>query len=256
MKFAIFTKTDKDVSSSVNLLLEQCEKYHFIRDDVNPELVFVFGGDGTFLKAVHHYLDQLDNIKMVGINCGSLGFFYDFFEKDIPHLFDLLINKSFCEAKHNLIECQVGDKKIYAVNEIRFEDPFHTMVTQVNVDDEYLENFRGNGLLVCNELGSTAYNKSLGGAVISSNISALQLTEIASIQNNIYRSLGSSYVCHPDTVFTFSGNFSSVVLGYDFLTMNCGDVDKIVVKTADKKVTIIHDKNHNNLHALKRSFIK
>ena len=86
MKFAIFTKSDKDVSKEVEQLLAKCKKYNFTEDENNPDLVFVLGGDGTFLKAVHHYLDKLETIKFIGFKLGSLGFFYDFSKEDIAEV--------------------------------------------------------------------------------------------------------------------------------------------------------------------------
>ena len=256
MKFAIFKKSDKDVSGAINTLIKECEHFGFSFDEENPDFVFVLGGDGTFLKAVHHYFDKLDKIKFVGIRFGTLGFFYDFDGEDISYLVELLASGNYLEESHRLIECDLSDKTIYAVNEIRFENPFHTLVCSVSVNDEQLEMFHGNGLLVCSELGSTAYNKSLGGAVISRELNVLQLTELSTIQNNKYRSLGSSFILPSDTVFTFEGDFTNVVIGYDHLTCECAGVNTFKVRASNKEVHIIYDKNHNSLTALRRSFIK
>ena len=256
MKFGIFTKSDKDVSGVVNNLLKACKLYDLIYDNEDPDFVFVLGGDGTFLKAVHHYLDKLDKIRFAGIRCGTLGFFYDFDPEDYSLLVELLASGNYLQESHKLIECDLNDKTIYAMNEIRFENPFHTLVCSVSINDEQLEKFHGNGLLVCSELGSTAYNKSLGGAVIHRQLNVLQLTEISTIQNNLYRSLGSSFVLPNDTVFTFEGDFTNVVIGYDHLTCECQGVNTFKVRSSEKMVHIIYDKNHSALTALKRSFIK
>ncbi len=256
MKFGIFTKSDKDVSGAVNNLLKVCEHYNFIWDNDNPDVVFVLGGDGTFLKAVHHYIDKLDTVRFVGLRFGTLGFFYDFDGEDISYLVSVLASGDYLEESHRLVECDLGDKVIYALNEIRFENPFHTLVCSVSINDEHLEKFHGYGLLVCSGLGSTAYNKSLGGAVIHRDLDVLELTEIATIQNNIYRSLGSSFILPRDTVITFEGDFSKVVVGYDHLSCDCNGVNQFKVKASEKKTHIIYDKNHSALSAIKRSFIK
>ena len=256
MKFAIFKKSDKDVSGVVSSLLKACELYNVTIDEKDPDVVFVLGGDGTFLKAVHHYLDRLETVKFVGVRCGTLGFFYDFDPEDISYLVELLASGYYLEESHHLMECDLSDKTIYALNEIRFENPFHTLVCSVSINGEHLEKFHGNGLLVCSELGSTAYNKSLGGAVIYRGLGVLQLTEISTIQNNIYRSLGSSFILPKDTVFTFEGDFTNVVIGYDHLTCECQGVNTFKVQASDKCVHIIYDKNHSSLTSIKRSFIK
>jgi NAD+ kinase len=60
------------------------------------------------------------------------------------------------------------------------------------------EVFRGDGLCVSTPTGSTAYNKSTGGAVLSSELKAIQVSEIASINNRVFRTLGSPIVISPN----------------------------------------------------------
>ena len=256
MKYAIFKKTDKDVSGVVNSLIKECAHHNLSFDEENPDIVFVLGGDGTFLKAVHHYLDKLDKVVFAGVRCGTLGFFYSYDPDDVSLLVEAVASKLYSEESHRLIECDFGENTISAVNEIRFENPFHTLVCSVSVNDEQLEKFHGNGLLVCSELGSTAYNKSLGGAVIHRDLDVLQLTEISTIQNNLYRSLGSSFIVPSDTVFTFEGDFTNVVIGYDHLTCKCDGLNTFKVRSSDRCIRVVTNKNHNPLSAIKRSFIK
>ena len=256
MKFAIFKKEDKDLSGVEKTLLKQCELQQLQYDSANPDIVFVLGGDGTFLKATHAYLDKLDSVKFAGIRCGTLGFFYDFDVEDIPELVESIKANRYLLESHQLLECQLNNKVIYAVNEIRFENPFHTLVCEVEINGEHLEKFHGNGLLVCSELGSTAYNKSLGGAVISHEVGVLQLTEISTIQNNLYRSLGSSFILPTTTEFAFNGDFNNVVIGYDHLTCDCNNAKTIRIKNSNKMINIIYSNEHSSLSAIKRSFIK
>ncbi len=256
MKFAIFTKIDKDVSDVEKLVKEACTKYGLSLDNDNPDFVFVLGGDGTFLRAVHHYLDKNEQVKFIGIRCGTLGFFYQFEVGDIEKAVELVAKNNYFDESHRLIECKLGNQTIYSVNEIRFENPFHTLVCNVKLDGRELETFHGNGLLVCSELGSTAYNKSVGGAVISHNLDLLQLTEISTIQNNIYRSLGSSIVLKSETKITFSGDFSNVVIGYDHLTCQPDGAKEIEVTGSNKKIHIVYSKDYSSINNLKRSFIK
>ena len=57
-----------------------------------------------------------------------------------------------------------------------------------------LSALEGDGITVSTPTGSTAYNKSLGGAVLHPTIEALQIAEIASLNNRVYRTLGSSVI--------------------------------------------------------------
>ena len=64
----------------------------------------------------------------------------------------------------------------------------------VELNGEHFERFRGDGLCVSTPSGSTAYNKALGGAIIHPTLQAFQLTEMASINNRVFRTVGSSLV--------------------------------------------------------------
>lgn len=258
MKIGIYYKQEN--SDIVDLLKRELKKYNFDLDDKNPDIVFSIGGDGTFLRAVHAYINQLDKISFIGINSGSLGFFYDFSKEEIPEIVKKIADNKFESKEAPLLKGEVffkdSKETIYALNEIRIENPFHTLISKVLIDDEELELYRGNGLMVASSLGSSAYNKSLGGALIDSDLNALELTEIATIQNNVYHSLGSSLVIKGDKIITFSGDLVHSVVGYDHLNVNKGDGLKMVkISYSDKKVKIIFSENHSYIQKIRKSFV-
>ena len=256
MKFAIFTKTDKDVSKQYQMVEQAAKNASFTFDNENPDVVFVLGGDGTLLKAVQRYIDIVDNIKFVGFRCGNLGFFYDFNEEDIDRVINELGKNEFIERTYHLLECEIDDKKVYAVNEIRFERPFHSVSCVVSVNNEELESFRGDGLVVSSVLGSSGYSKSIGGAVIDHSIEVLQLNEIAAIQNNLYKSIGSPLLLNKESVISFKGKLNNILLGYDHKIIECQEVNTIKVKYSAKKICLVFDKKHNGLTSIRRSFVK
>jgi len=153
----------------------------------------------------------------------------------------------------------VGNKTTtyFAVNEVRVENPFHTFVTDVLIDDQPLQTFRGTGLIVASTLGSSAYNKSLGGALVDVSTPSLQLTEMATIQNNAYRSLGSSLVLDSKRVITFKGDFKKAIFGYDYLLVNQEEViEKVKVKLSKKSFRLYHQQQHPYFDTLKKTFVK
>ena len=243
-----------------DIIVDEALKNGFELDDENPDVVFSVGGDGTLLKTVHKYLDKLDNILFVGINSGSLGFFYEFSKEDIPEIFLRLKNKSYKIKEHHLLKGVASYKKskeeIYAVNEIRMENPFHTLISNVSINNEKLETFRGNGLIVSSTLGSSAYNKSLGGALIDHDLEVLELTEVAGISNNVYRSLNSSLVVKGDKKISLSCEVQTAVVGYDHLNLqNEDELLSLDISYSDKKVRIIYSEEHSYVQKLRKSFI-
>src|SRR5699024_12256295 len=69
-----------------------------------------------------------------------------------------------------------------------------TLVMDVDIRNQHFERFRGDGLCISTPSGSTAYNKALGGALIHPSLEAIQITEIASINNRVFRTVGSPLV--------------------------------------------------------------
>lgn len=258
MKIALFYKTEN--LAIISKIKEEAKNNNIEIDNEKPDVVFSIGGDGTFLRAVHKYIDRLDSLLFVGINNGSLGFFYDFNVEEISLVMRSLAKGDYSSKEHLLLKgvAEYANKKeeFYALNEVRLENPFHTLISAVYINEEKLENYRGNGLIVSSSLGSSAYNKSLGGALIDHSLNALEITEIASIQNNAYRSLGSSLVINGDKKVSFVGPFKDAVVGFDHLNIKNDDsLEKVSVSYSDKKVRIIYSKEHSYVERIKKSFV-
>lgn len=260
MKIAIFEKENSQDLELRNKIVSLARHNEILFDEFEPDVVFFIGGDGTFLRAVQHYLNQLDRIIFVGINRGKLGFFYDYNPSSIEELFSQLIEKKLSLHEFNLLKGEFTDKEkkqeIYAVNEIRIENPFHTLISDVFIDEELLETFRGNGLLVSSSLGSTAYNKSLGGAIVHHSLCCLQFKEIAPIQNRELHSLGNSLILPSTSYITFRGHLNNVVIGYDHLICQSTNLKEIKISLSTKKVRVYYSPSHTYLNTVRKGFIE
>lgn len=254
MKIALFIKNENDELST--LLISKIAEYGLEFDQDNPDLVIFVGGDGTLLRAIHQFIPYNPDLKFVGLNSGSLGYCCDYKLEEIDQLFLDIINNNFYSESHYLIEANLGNKKIIALNEIRIENPFHTLISDVSINDEFLETFRGNGLNISSNFGSAAYNKSLGGSVVLLEKDILQLTEIAPINNRIYSSLNSSLIVDGDKTISLRGDFSEAVVGYDHLTIRENDVQEINIYISDIKVNILYKSTHSSVSQLALNFIK
>lgn len=260
MIFSLVVRDDKEsklLSESIKKALLLCG---YIYDENDPELIIFIGGDGTFLRAVHKYLPIIDRAKFVGINTGTLGFFCTINQRNVPDIISFIKNKDWIETKVPLLktDCRIDEKTntIYAINEVRLENPFHTLIGDVFIDGIFLETYRGNGIVISSSHGSTAYNKSLGGAVIDSSKKLMQITEIAPIKNNFYCSLGSSLILDGNSKITISGSFSKIVVGYDHQVFECeGKNCDFSITTSDKCINLLRTKDYNSINILHNSFI-
>lgn len=171
----------------------------FILTSKNPDIVISIGGDGMLLSAFHKYEHLLDQVRFVGVHTGHLGFYTDYRNFEVDHLIENLKMDQGAQISYPVLKVILrlknGEKLTYrALNESTIKRLSKTMVADVMINQVHFEQFRGDGLSVSTPTGSTAYNKSLGGAVLHPTIEALQLAEIASLNNRVYRTLGSSII--------------------------------------------------------------
>ncbi|MGA0875692.1 MAG: NAD kinase [Bacilli bacterium] len=260
MNIACMVREDDQSQALAKTLKAQLIAAGHLLNETNPDLVIFVGGDGTFLRSIQQYLPRLNQLTFVGIHSGTLGFFCEYHADQISQLVQHLPKMVMEASTYPLVEISLMGKKktsFYAVNEVRVENPFHTFVTDVYVNDQHLQTFRGTGLIVASTLGSSAYNKSLGGALVDASIPSLQLTEMATIQNNAYRSLGSSLVLDAKKKITFKGDFAKAIVGYDYLLAEINEhIQEIQVTTSPLTFKLYHQKQHPYFDTLKKTFVK
>ena len=255
MKIALFYKENKLDTQYVSFLESKIFEYGFELECNNPDVVLFAGGDGTFLRAVHQYLDKLDKVKFIGLNKGHLGFFSSYSDGEIDSLLSDLKNNRLCNNSYRLLKASFAGNEIYAINEVRIESPFQTLICNVEINNKKLETFRGNGLVVSSSLGSSAYNKSLSGAIVSPSLEVVELTEIAPINNRVYSSLHSSLVLDSKSEIVLKPVTSNILIGYDHLTIKDDNSEVIKLSLSDKKVSLLYKENYDYITHLSKAFI-
>ena len=196
-----------------------------------PEILIVLGGDGTFIRSVHQHLEHLADTAVCGLHSGTLGFLLDYPSDELDALVADLCENRLREVSLPLLEAVTEQWSVSALNEIRIENPLRTQQLTLRMNGEWFEDFRGTGVCICTQTGSTALNRSLGGAVVQSGLAALQLTEIAGIHHSAYRSLGAPFVFAEDTEVTLeAGDFSGALLGADDAVKPLDGLKRVLVR--------------------------
>ncbi len=195
------TEESKKVAKKLTTMLQK-EAFNLVTSF--PDIVISVGGDGTLLSAFHRYAHMLDSVRFIGVHTGHLGFYTDWREYSLDELVSSLKQDTGESVEYPLLDVEVkyrnGNeiKHFLALNEATIKRVDGTFVGDVYIREEQFERFRGDGLCVSTPTGSTGYNKSIGGAVLHPRLEALQLTEIASLNNRIFRTLSSPMVIAPD----------------------------------------------------------
>jgi NAD+ kinase len=226
-------------------------------DKQNPELVLSIGGDGTMLQAFHDFKDQLDTVSFVGVHTGHLGFYTDWKKDDVEEMVDAILHTEPKVAEYPLVEVSINDGVIQeiALNEITIKNnDAKTFICNVSINGEKFEDFRGDGLCVSTPSGSTAYNKGLNGAIVHHSLESMQLSEIASINNKVFRTIDSSVILPKGHVLEITGELENSFITVDHLTLG-GKFDHLKFVVSDKHVRFARYREHTFWNRVKSSFI-
>lgn len=236
-----------------------------IKEDPNrPELVISVGGDGTLLSAFHRYNHRLAEVSFLGIHTGHLGFYTDWRDYELPELVQSLKANRHQTVSYPLLDIRIKyhngkpDGHFLALNESTIKRGNRTMVTDVYIKDELFERFRGDGLSVSTPTGSTAYNKSVGGAVIHPSIRALQLAEIASLNNRVFRTLGSPVIISDHEWLELrlpEDSGDDYLITVDQLDVDREQVKSIFYKIADETIQFASYRHMHFWHRVRDAFI-
>lgn len=264
MRVAIYNSDTQESKRLKRMIIQGLAKEEIPYDEDQPDLVISIGGDGTLLSAFNHYEDRLDEIRFVGMHTGHLGFYTDWRTFEVFDLIESLKTDSGQSVAYPLlnVEAKFSDgtrQNFVALNESTIRDMVKTMVCDVYINAELFERFRGDGLCISTPTGSTAYNKSVGGAIMDPKIVGFQLGEMASLNNRVFRTLGSPIIFGKDAVLTLRlEDDSTAVLSCDRTQIMLGEVrhlTELTYSVAEQQIRFAKYRHTNFWRRVKASFI-
>lgn len=217
-----------------------------------PDIMIVLGGDGTILEAAQ--LCAPYEIPMLGLNLGTMGFLTTARkEKDfLETIEEVLAGRYFIEKRMMLNIKVIRNGKIVKAGSVLNEAAVRNLRKVVEFDIFINRNkiaekpIRGDGVNICTPTGSTAYNFSLGGAVVEPEFECMIIKAVAPISVNIRSMI-------IDKRKTISVKLSNSRGGENILSLDGLDEnetklyleDTIEIKKAKIKTLIIRtNKNH------------
>jgi NAD+ kinase len=223
--------------------IQQEEELHAI------DFGIVLGGDGTIIRASRKYLNY--HFPVLGINLGNLGFLAEIELENINEALESVLAGKFSIEERMLIQATFygGDQIGLALNDIVItRQSISRMINfDVYVNDAFVNNYRADGVIISTPTGSTAYNLSAGGPIISPNNEVIVLTPICSHSLNA-RSIVLSGNDHIKLTFEHPKNehVNDLIVTIDGQEVaNILKEDTLMIKKASKKVRLmlLNDKN-------------
>lgn len=149
------------------------------------DMLISIGGDGTILRAATLVRDS--GVPILGINAGRLGFLATVQKDNIGKFMQFIIDKKYTISKRTLLSlcCSNDNKEIedinFAMNEICVsrKDTTSMITIETYLNDEYLNSYWADGLIISTPTGSTGYSMSCGGPILTPDVKSLVITPIA-----------------------------------------------------------------------------
>jgi NAD+ kinase len=219
----------------------------------DEDLLACIGGDGTFLSFVHKC--GFPKVPIIGINTGHLGFFQEALPTNMRETIEYISAGNYQIQNISPVQARIvtrrGDFMRTGLNEIVVRGPFsHASHYEVSIDNTKIQDFSGDGIIISTPVGSTAYNYSLGGSLISPELDVLQLTPIAPMSTSAYRCFNSSLILPSRDTITIAGTGrcegGTVMVSFDGRTHEFGGVQRIEVTRSDKEIHLIRMSSYDH----------
>ena len=159
----------------------QFEDGNDLPDDVS--YMFSLGGDGTFLKSF--LVAKNGSIPIVGINSGRLGFLSDISRDEIESAVNDILEGNILIDERTALELEIVSEKqsvfLYALNEIAVTKLDSSSMINIHtyINDEFLNTYWADGLIIATPTGSTAYSLSVGGPILTPDSENFVISPIA-----------------------------------------------------------------------------
>ena len=204
------------------------------------DVMITYGGDGTLLEGVA--LLPAQNIPVVGINCGRLGYLTADDGEGIEELFSAIAERRLRYEERLMLTTEGMPQECLALNEICIHRYGASMISvETLINDNYVATYHGDGLVVATPTGSTAYSLSAGGPIVDPMCRCFVLSPIAP------HNLTMRPVVIPDSsivTLRISSRGGEAQLSADNHTYTLNDGAEVKVRLASKKVILAMP--HNN----------
>ena len=153
--------------------------------DTSFDMLISIGGDGTILRAATLVRDS--GVPILGINAGRLGFLASVQKENIATFLQFVIDRQYTISRRTLLSlnCSTPNESIeemnFAMNEITVsrKDTTSMITIDTYLNDEYLNSYWADGLIISTPTGSTGYSLSCGGPILTPDVRSLVITPIA-----------------------------------------------------------------------------
>jgi NAD+ kinase len=204
------------------------------------DLALVLGGDGAILRAARQM--GYRQAPVLGVNLGRLGFLADLDADELKASFPRVVRGEYRLTHHVMYECELTGPRprtFLGLNEVVVHTlpPFHMLDLNLEVNDEMVSRFSGDGLIVSTPIGSTAHNLSAGGPILGQELPVFVITPICPHALTYRPVVESAHKVYTITLGAGSRAAAVIVDGQETVTM--GAEQRVVIRAAPVSFTLV-----------------
>ena len=246
-----------DKLRSSNIELTEAGEFSSYDDmDKSSDFMISIGGDGTFLDTITFIRDS--GMPVVGINAGTLGFLSNISKDEIDYAIDEIVAGNFTLDKRALLsietEMNLFEDVNVALNDLTIHkyDSSSMITIHVYLNDEFLNSYWSDGLIVSTPTGSTAYSLSCGGPIITPGSGNFIINPVAPHNLNV-----RPVVIPDDNIITIKveGRSGKFLISLDSKYETVPDSTALSIKKADFHLNLIRLNSQNFLSTLRNKLM-
>ncbi len=218
----------------------------------NADYLFSIGGDGTLLEAITFVRNT--QIPILGINTGRLGYLSSVSTSEIKIAIDNLVNNQFSLDKRTLLSLHTQDNFFgelnFALNEITIlkKDSSSMITIHTYLDDDFLNSYWADGLIISTPTGSTAYSLSCNGPIVLPNSGNIIITPIAPHNLNVRPLVIPD---NKELKLKIEGRTDNFLVAVDARSESLPISTELMIKKSEYKVNLIRPEKYNYLNTLR-----
>jgi len=219
----------------------------------NVDLYLGMGGDGTLLETVTHV--GKSEKPILGINIGKLGFLATISENGIEKAFSSVKKGKYSLDERTLIKLESGEDVFegnnFALNDFTIlkKDTSSMIVVHAFINNDFLNSYWADGLIVSTPTGSTGYSLSCGGPIVLTQSNTFIITPV-SPHNLAVRPI----VVSDDNIISFKmeSRKKKVLVSLDSRHHTINANTELVVRKEDFKAKLIKIEGHSFFDTLRQ----
>lgn len=224
-----------------------CEQYSIDLNNIYSlsDFLIVLGGDGTLLSVARNA--ALHNTPILGVNLGTLGFLTDVEKSEAKSVFEKVLIGDYSLEKRMMLEATIltqstAHETFLGLNDICItRGAFSRIITmKIYINDEFVDIFPADGIIIATPTGSTAYNLSAGGPILVPDAEMMVITPICPhtlysrsfvVSGNDNIKVEISEIASNDVMLNLDGQIGTILKGKDIVSIKKSKYYTTIMKT-------------------------